>query len=171
MKPTSELTDEELRITLAGLLGWREQKAFKFEGATHYDPADSASQKVYQLYPDGTPAFLPDWPSDLNAVHEAEKALGFHDAGKFGVFNKKAYEYWKQLKNIEPYRLYATARQRTEALVEVLRKREAEMLWLKIQYRSRYWWRKLCNAFGFCPCGTIVNWTTTGRPICPKCGK
>lgn len=40
-----------------------------------------------------------------------------------------------------------------------------------LRYRVRYYWRKLCNALGFCHCGSRVNWTTTGRPICPRCGK
>ena len=41
-----------------------------------------------------------------------------------------------------------------------------------IRYRLRFYWRKLCNALGFCgTCGTRVNFTTTGRPICPRCGR
>ena len=45
------------------------------------------------------------------------------------------------------------------------------MLTMILRYRVRYYWRKVCNAFGFCPCGTRVNWTTTGRPLCPWCGR
>jgi len=41
-----------------------------------------------------------------------------------------------------------------------------------ILLRLRYYWRKLCLALGVCPnCGTMVNWTTKGRPICPNCGR
>jgi hypothetical protein len=41
-----------------------------------------------------------------------------------------------------------------------------------IGYRARYWWRKTCNFFGFChKCWNRMNFTTTGRPICPWCGK
>ena len=45
------------------------------------------------------------------------------------------------------------------------------MLTMILRYRVRYYWRKVCNAFGFCPCGNRVNWTSTGRPICPECGR
>ncbi len=43
---------------------------------------------------------------------------------------------------------------------------------LTLRYRLRYWYRWLCRALGFCPiCGTRLNWTSSGRPICPECGK
>lgn len=46
------------------------------------------------------------------------------------------------------------------------------IMWrLKLYYRSRYYWRKLCNLFGYCPCGERVNRTTRGRAICPICKK
>ena len=46
------------------------------------------------------------------------------------------------------------------------------MLKMKIRYSVRYWYKKLCYAFGFCPvCGCAVNRTRNGRPICPNCGK
>lgn len=38
-------------------------------------------------------------------------------------------------------------------------------------YRLRYYWKKICNFFGFCPCGATVNYTRNGRAICPECGK
>lgn len=42
----------------------------------------------------------------------------------------------------------------------------------RIIYKLRYVWRRLNLAFGFCPkCGGFVNWTRTGKPICPRgCG-
>lgn len=38
------------------------------------------------------------------------------------------------------------------------------------KYTLRFYWRKFCNFFGFCPCGCRVNYTTRGRAICPSCG-
>ncbi len=41
----------------------------------------------------------------------------------------------------------------------------------KLKYKLRYWRRCVLLAFGRCPkCRARVNWTTTGRPICPECG-
>lgn len=43
---------------------------------------------------------------------------------------------------------------------------------LTIKYRARYYWRKLWVFLGLCPdCNTALNYTSTGRPICPKCGR
>lgn len=42
----------------------------------------------------------------------------------------------------------------------------------RIGYRLKYYWRKACQFFGFCPkCRGPVNYTTAGRALCPKCGK
>lgn len=40
-----------------------------------------------------------------------------------------------------------------------------------LRSRLRYYWRKTCNLFGFCPCGARVNYTVGGRPVCPQCKK
>lgn len=41
----------------------------------------------------------------------------------------------------------------------------------KLKYRLRYYWRCIARFIGICPtCHTPVNYTTTRRPICPKCG-
>lgn len=43
---------------------------------------------------------------------------------------------------------------------------------LRIYYFLRYYYRKIIVLFGFCPdCGTLLNYTSNGRPICPECGK
>jgi len=36
-------------------------------------------------------------------------------------------------------------------------------------YRFKYYWRKTCNFFGYCPCGSRVNVTRHGQSICPSC--
>lgn len=41
---------------------------------------------------------------------------------------------------------------------------------LRIQYRLKYYKRRLWLFLGKCPrCGCPVNYTTKGRPICPNC--
>jgi predicted amidophosphoribosyltransferase len=46
------------------------------------------------------------------------------------------------------------------------------MLRLKLTYRFRYYWKKVCNFLGFCPkCWSRTNLTGRGRHICPKCGR
>jgi len=37
------------------------------------------------------------------------------------------------------------------------------------KYRLRYYWKKLGTFFGFCPCGSRVNFTRDGRALCPNC--
>jgi predicted amidophosphoribosyltransferase len=42
----------------------------------------------------------------------------------------------------------------------------------KIKYRLNYLLRRIALGLGLCPrCWQRVNYTTTGRPICPNCGK
>ena len=42
----------------------------------------------------------------------------------------------------------------------------------RIEYRARYWWRVVCRFLGLCPkCRSAVNYTSSGRPICPACGR
>lgn len=39
-------------------------------------------------------------------------------------------------------------------------------------YRIRYYWRKLLSLIGLCHrCGASVNYTRSGKAICPKCGR
>lgn len=42
----------------------------------------------------------------------------------------------------------------------------------RLQYRLRYYWRKLVNFLGLCyRCGGRVNYTRSNKSICPNCGK
>ena len=41
---------------------------------------------------------------------------------------------------------------------------------VKAAYRLRYYWRKICHFFGYCPkCGARVSFTRSGQPICNSC--
>lgn len=42
----------------------------------------------------------------------------------------------------------------------------------RLGFKFRYYWRKVVNFIGLCHrCGTPVNYTRSGKPICPRCGK
>lgn len=42
----------------------------------------------------------------------------------------------------------------------------------RLGYRLRYYLRKATNFVGLCyRCGSFVNYTRSGRAVCPKCGK
>lgn len=42
----------------------------------------------------------------------------------------------------------------------------------KLIYRARYLFRCVARVFGFCEkCGTRLNYTPAGKPICPECGR
>lgn len=42
----------------------------------------------------------------------------------------------------------------------------------KLRYRLTYYKRRLLRAIGLChSCYTPMNYTTTGRLICPNCGR
>lgn len=45
------------------------------------------------------------------------------------------------------------------------------LLLTRIKLRTRYRWKRLCNFFGFCPCGGRVNFTTSGRAVCIECDR
>ncbi len=63
----------------------------------------------------------------------------------------------------------------TQTVMDWHRKRCPRILRPKLErmgYRLRYYWRKLVNFVGLCHrCGGIVNYTRSGKAICPKCGR
>ena len=41
-----------------------------------------------------------------------------------------------------------------------------------VRLRTRYYWRKAVVAVGLCPdCWVRLNYTRSGRAICPNCGR
>jgi hypothetical protein len=138
MTLTKDMTDESLRIELAGLRGWKKttyREQGYVRGATDGELWLDPDGKQHSLFEDddrpGDPYPFEDWPRDLNACHEAEKALGFHKkrSQMTKLEGKRHFAYQNALSamlTIEEDKAFATARQRTEALVEVLRKRGTE---------------------------------------------
>lgn len=42
----------------------------------------------------------------------------------------------------------------------------------KLSYKWFYYKRKIWRFFGYCEkCGEKMNYTTSGRPICPECSR
>lgn len=70
---------------------------------------------------DAPPARLPDYLNDLNAMHEAEKALG--DLGKWWSYCDHLKSIVKMTKGSESY-VAATAAERAEAFLRALNKWE-----------------------------------------------
>lgn len=111
----TELTDEqiqELRVKVAELCGWKKwdgSKPLKYRRGPEFCLADN----------------LPDYPNDLNAMHEAEKLLDVDiDHG-----NSPRYTYTRHLYNLvceedgrsQPCR--ATATQRALAFVMTMERK------------------------------------------------
>jgi hypothetical protein len=111
------MTDQELRIKVAELVGYRR---FENDRNAWWHPTSHCSRTLRQL---------PDYPNDLNAMHEAEAwaADTQHESWKYKYISKL-----RQLQGfVDEQGLYdwesawwfmhhATARQRAEAFVAVM---------------------------------------------------
>ncbi len=109
MKQASELTNDELRILIAEDQGWQKTRPNESCCKTYFKPRE---QVVFEHEP-------PNYPTCLNAMHEAEKvfwtdsqAMTFH-TNKLGQVVHKTSVF----KSNPPLIAYATARQRAEAYV------------------------------------------------------
>jgi hypothetical protein len=103
---TGDMTDLQVRIRLAGLLDW--------DYIETLDDIPFGLPPAKRCFP--SPIELPDYPQDLNAMHEAENACVTGT-----LLDDEDYE--KCLMNVLGPRgnpIRATARQRAEALIEVM---------------------------------------------------
>lgn len=111
------MTDEELRIKVAELCGWKRREVFESSFA---DPSKliSRGRKWHNPIND-LPQRLPDYPTDLNAMHEAEKVFVTH-----GRPHRLKYRYaLEDIAGVDWWDLFhATAHQRAEAFVKTLTK-------------------------------------------------
>jgi hypothetical protein len=91
------MTNKQINNTIAKACGWK-------------------LKKHYWLTPEGCEAFgwdIPDYSTDLNAMHEAEK----------GLENPDCYEKWlADVCGGTSYLFHATAQQRAEAFLKTLGK-------------------------------------------------
>jgi hypothetical protein len=100
------MTDEQINAAIAEVCGWKEVEPW-----LNGDRCFELNQSVcgYRIED------LPDYCTDLNAMHEAEMVLR----------NGRNYEYLHQLERVTPsYMVYATARQRAEAFLKTVEKWE-----------------------------------------------
>ena len=125
MKPTNQMTPEELRLELAELLGW-----------TELEPNDDATCDITLIgcgfrgcWKGVHGEVVPDWPGDLNACHEAEEALTDMEKLRWQQIMYEILDIYEKRKTMSEVGTnwlfyHATALQRTRALVETLRERK-----------------------------------------------
>ena len=100
------MTPEQQRIKIAEACGW-----FYIDKCWHFPNGAKATA-------DGGPSDVPNYPADLNAMHEAEKVLTDNQldemAGHLGASEDEfVWKTWRVL-------LRATAAQRAEAFLKTL---------------------------------------------------
>lgn len=106
-----KMTDEQINIAIAKACGWKH---------TNECPINGKQSVWFWLDPNGTKRYydldvpwLPDFCNDLNAMHEAEKAL------KLGLRNTYDAELDLVSKRDYCFIWETTARQRAEAFLRV----------------------------------------------------
>src|SRR5687768_12521915 len=105
MKPIEQLTDEELRIEIAEFCGWILEPSGKDNFGSHYN--------TFWRHPNKQGCHeLPNYPTDLNAMWEAEEKL---------TKNQRMYYTENLLNNCENQFIHSTARQRAIAFVKTIR--------------------------------------------------
>lgn len=121
------MTDEELRIRVAELYGWTHIHIDR-DWMDSFD--DFNSTALVGVPPgatfvgSGSYEEIPNYPNDLNAMHEAEKILLNKDPQWKGFAS--ADRYFDKLASVVGYNtgimplVFATARQRAEALVKTM---------------------------------------------------
>jgi hypothetical protein len=108
------MTDEQINAAIAEACGWTECRLVsKVVLSTLRDPV------AYGIPPNGTYEIAcPNYCSDLNSMHEAEKALNSDDI--FETYYLALYETTQSTR----WPVCATARQRAEAFLRTLGKWE-----------------------------------------------
>ncbi len=112
------MTDTELRIKVAELVGWtgityHEIGSPLFRYNPHYH-ADWYGKSPNPRWGGLNP--IPDYPNDLNAIHEAVMSLSDDDLARYDQV------LWWQFRDMSGRNgiLHATARQRAEAFVAAM---------------------------------------------------
>jgi len=111
------MTNKQINAAIADACGWKLQGSQKHQEATkgwqfgHTFAIDPSGKLISRNA-------IPDYCTDLNAMHEAEKVL----QNQFTPMIEEAY--WRNLQWVKPHPIYATARQRAEAFLRTLGKWE-----------------------------------------------
>lgn len=119
-KDVSKLSDEELRVRVAKLCGYKKRttpETYEFMWAPGHI---SVLADGWWEDPKGCvmgEKCLPDYPADLNAMHEAERALIF---GPRLEHSDRVFLFSNYLTGVVHPNCFASARQRAEAFVLTL---------------------------------------------------
>jgi len=119
------MTDQEIRIAIAVECGWKPNESRGF-----VEIIDGVINWLLCRSPQGQQLFIPNYPNDLNAIHEAEKklVLTYHRVNiPMDICTNEASRYRKALREIcerdgDNHTIHATARQRAEAFLRTIGK-------------------------------------------------
>lgn len=112
----SKMTLEEQRIAIAEACGWKHW----FDGVANRWKNEKAPYG-FQIHPGVKEEELPNYPEDLNAMHEAENTLNEEQQIKFCIeLRKCAFGTRNQVQMFYAY--HATAAQRCEAFLRTIGK-------------------------------------------------
>ena len=100
------MTDKQINAAIAEACGWKWERIWT--GELQGKPTGEQGP----LRP------IPEYCSDLNAMHEAERVL-------VNQFTTIEEAYWRNLQQVKPHPIYGTARQRAEAFLKTVGKWEA----------------------------------------------
>jgi len=107
---------EQQRIAIAEACGWK-RISIPLCGKRWASPESQKSPFYYAALPDCSP--LPDYPNDLNAMHEAEKGLRTPTGN---VSDSMAADRMHTYAELLGYAIDATAPQRAEAFLRTIGK-------------------------------------------------
>ncbi len=109
-----KMTPEEQRVAIAQWCGWTTRESKLAGGFVGMPPGSTSKEDIRRV---------PDFPNDLNAMHEAEAKLSNDDADDkfyhwlgFVVSEGQTEQLWQYRKAI----VHATAVQRAEALLRTI---------------------------------------------------
>lgn len=108
------MTDNEIRIAIAEKCGWKLD-----DGGIHYRDPEGFYRPTGSML-NFKAGGLPDYPNDLNAMHEAEKTLNNEKVNLWYRYaNELSFGVWRDSLP-DAHLINATARQRAEAFCRTL---------------------------------------------------
>jgi hypothetical protein len=120
------LTDDELRVRIAEACGWAQHMVGDFSYIGWLPPSGEYRKSLWRTY--YLEKELPNYPGDLQAMHEAEKTLNatqlhaFNHALDRVIAKDDKDEHWSPTRTADSYKWHATARQRALAFVATIEK-------------------------------------------------
>lgn len=118
------MSDNEIRVALAEWLGWAfAPMADAANGVRLFDVTGPNGERYFTKSHIGIDKIIPNYPADLNAMHEAEGRLS-HDEWRIFLGFLMGERVIPKLASMEDFHKAwrATARQRAEALLRTIGK-------------------------------------------------